>query len=398
MGRLRVGAIRLSYPPPPRADRRRLWALIPGDLDTPTGGYRYDRRILAGLAGLGWRVEPCPLDASFPAPTSVARSQARQILAAIPDGGLVLVDGLAFGALPELAETEGRRLRLVALVHHPLASETGLSPERAAGLRNAEARALARARLILVTSRFTATLLAGWGVPWARLKVVEPGTDPAPSAQGSRSGPLRLLCVASLTPRKGHDLLLNALAGLRDWSLHLDCVGSLDRDPVWAEGLIRLRDGRGLAGRVSILGALADEELACRYGAADLFVLPSRFEGYGMVFAEALARGLPILACHAGAVRETVPPEAGLLVPPNDSAALGQALRSLMADPVLRRRLAKGARAAGSRLPTWQDAVAAFAAALEEALDQADWEARGVSQGKTQPFLEEAVRQVALDG
>lgn len=398
MGRLRVGAIRLSYPPPPGADRRRLWALIPGDLDTPTGGYRYDRRILAGLAGLGWRVEPCPLDSSFPEPTPAAQSQARQILAAIPDGGLVLVDGLAFGALPELAEAEGRRLRLVALVHHPLALETGLSPERAAALRNAEVRALAQARLILVTSRFTATLLAGWGVPWARLKVVEPGTDPAPAAQGARSGPLRLLCVASLTPRKGHDLLLCALAGLRDWSWHLDCVGSLDRDPAWAQGLFRLRDRLGLAGRVSLLGALADEELACRYGAAVLFVLPSRFEGYGMVFAEALARGLPILASYAGAIGETVPPEAGLLVSPNDPAALGQALLRLMADQALRRRLAEGARAAGSRLPSWQDAVAAFAAALVEALETAEQGSPGAFQGKTQPLLEEAVGQVALDG
>ncbi len=311
----------------------------------------------------------------------------------------MLVDGLAFGALPELAEAEGRRLRLVALVHHPLALETGLAPERAAALRDAEVRALAQARLILVTSRFTATLLIGWGVPPGRLRVVEPGTDPAPIAQGSGSGPLRLLCVASLTPRKGHDLLLHALAGLRDRSWHLDCVGSLDRDPAWAQGLIRLRDELGLGGRVSLLGTLSDEDLAGRYGAADLFVLPSRFEGYGMVFAEALARGLPILASRAGAVGATVPPEAGLLVPADDPAALGQALRRLMADPALRRRLARGARAAGLGLPTWRDAVATFAAALEEALEQqADREAPGESRKKTRQLHEEPVPRVALDG
>ena len=341
---------------------------------------------------------PCLLDSSFPAPKPAARSQARQVLAAIPDGGLVVVDGLAFGALPELAEAEGRRLRLVALVHHPLALEMGLSPERAVALRDAEVRALAQARLILVTSRFTATLLVGWGLPPGRLRVVEPGTDPAPAARGSGSRPLRLLCVASLTPRKGHDLLLRALAGLRDLSWHLDCVGSLDRDPAWAQGLHRLRDELGLAGRVSLLGTLADEELEGRYGVADLFVLPSRFEGYGMVFAEALARGLPILATRTGAIGETVPPEAGLLVPADDLAALGQGLRRLMADPALRRRLAKGARAAGLRLPTWQDAVAAFAAALVEALEKADRESGWESPEKTRRLLEEAVPEVALDG
>ncbi|MGB4336088.1 MAG: glycosyltransferase family 4 protein [Chromatiaceae bacterium] len=313
------------------------------------------------------------LDASFPDPTPAAREQARQVLVAIPDDGLVLVDGLAYGVLPELAEAEGQRLRLVALVHHPLALETGLSPEWAAILRDAEIRALVQARLILVTSRFTAALLGGWGVPPSRLQVVEPGTDPAPAptAQGSGSGTLRLLCVASLTPRKGHDLLLRALAGLRAEPWHLDCVGSLDRNPAWAEGLIRLRDELGLAGRVSFPGTLGEEELEGRYGGADLFVLPSRFEGYGMVFAEALAHGLPILATRAGASGETVPPEAGLLVPADDPVALRQALRRLMADTALRGRLAKGARTAGICLPTWRDAVAAFAAALEEAVEKA---------------------------
>ena len=328
------------------------------------------------MAGLGWEVTYRTLDASFPDPTPAAREQARQVLVAIPDDGLVLVDGLAYGVLPELAEAEGQRLRLVALVHHPLALETGLSPEWAAILRDAEIRALVQARLILVTSRYTAALLAGWGVPPSRLRVVEPGTDPAPTAQGSGSGTLRLLCVASLTPRKGHDLLLRALAGLRAEPWHLDCVGSLDRNPAWAEGLIRLRDELGLAGRVSFPGTLGEEELEGRYGGADLFVLPSRFEGYGMVFAEALAHGLPILATRAGASGETVPPEAGLLVPADDPVALRQALRRLMADTALRGRLAKGARTAGICLPTWRDAVAAFAAALEEAVEKTGREGR----------------------
>jgi len=361
------------------------------------------------LAGLGWRVEYRTLDASFPSPTPAGREQARQVLAAIPNGGLVLMDGLAFGVLPELAEAEGQRLRLVALVHHPLALESGLSPERAAALRDAEARALAQARLILVTSRFTATLLAGWeglGVPLGRLRVVEPGTDPAPFAQGSRSGPLRLLCVATLTPRKGHDLLLQALAGLRDRPWHLDCVGSLDRNPAWAEDLIRLRGDLRLAGRVSLLGSLDDEELERRYRAADLFVLPSRFEGYGMVFAEALARGLPILAARAGAVGDTVPAEAGLLVPPDDPLALGLALRRLMDDPALRRRLATGARAAGLRLPTWHQAVAGFAAALEGALHGGKEDARDDDPEKAQDELladvpeaaREKVMEHALEG
>jgi len=309
------------------------------------------------------------LDASFPAPTPEALAHARGILAAVPEGGLVLADGLAFGALPELAEAEGGRLRLVALVHHPLAAETGLPPGLADAARRSETRALAQARRVLVTSRSTAALLSGYGVPAGRVRVVEPGTDPVPPAEGSGSGPLRLLCVASLVPRKGHDILFHALAGLRDHPWNLDCVGSLKRDPAWVDALVHLRDELGLARRVSLLGSLDDDDLGRRYAAADLFVLPSRFEGYGMAFAEALARGLPILAADAGAVGATVPPEAGVLVPPDDSAALGLALRRVLDDPILRRRLAAGARAAGLRLPTWPQAAAAFAAALEEIPD-----------------------------
>lgn len=306
------------------------------------------------------------LDPSFPTPTRASLEHAGQVLAAIPDGGLVLVDGLAFGAMPDLAEAEGSRLRLVALVHHPLAAETGHPPDLAEALQAAETRALAQARLVLATSRSTAALLRDYGVESGRVRVVEPGTDPAPLAQGSGGGTPRLLCVAALIPRKGHDLLLRALAELKDRPWHLDCVGSQDRDPAWAESLVRLIDRLGLAGRVSLLGPLDDAGLMERYAAADLFVLPSRFEGYGMAFAEALVRGLPILAARAGAVGETVPPGAGLLVPPEDAAALGQRLRQLLDDEPLRRRLAAGARAAGLRLPTWPRSVAAFAAALSE--------------------------------
>jgi glycosyltransferase involved in cell wall biosynthesis len=205
-------------------------------------------------------------------------------------------------------------------------------------------------------------------VPDARIRVAEPGTDPAPAALGSPDHRLRLLCVGALVPRKGHDLLLRALAGLRDRPWHLDCVGCPDRDPAWAHGLLRLRDALDLTERVTFAGVLSDLDLGRRYAQADLFVLATRFEGYGMAFAEALARGLPILATRAGAAAETVPSEAGILVPPDDLAALSAALRQVLGDAGLRRGLAAGSRSAGLRLPTWPQAAAAFAAACEEVL------------------------------
>jgi glycosyltransferase involved in cell wall biosynthesis len=321
---------------------------------------------MAGLAGLGWRVEHRALDASFPVPTQVALRQTESVLASIPDAALTVVDGLAFGALPELAQAQAERLRLVALVHHPLAEETGLAPDRAAALRQSETRALAQARLVLVTSGFTARLLADYRVPPGHIRVVEPGTDRAPTALGSPDGRLRLLSVGALVPRKGHDVLLRALADVSDLAWGLDCVGPTDRDPEWSGTLLRLRDMLRLRERARFSGVLSRRELDRRYAQADLFVLASRFEGYGMVFAEALARGLPILAARSGAVPETVPPGAGVLVQPDDPEALAAALRGLLTDADLRRRLAAGSRAEGLRLPTWPQAAAAFAAACEE--------------------------------
>lgn len=349
----------------PAAPERRLWFLIPGDLNTPTGGYRYDRRMIQGLRDLDWRVEHRALGDGFPLPSQAEREQARGVLAGIPDGETVVVDGLAYGVLPDLAELHGRRLRLIALVHHPLWMETGLDPTRSRVLRRSEDRALAQARGIIVTSGPTARLLWGQGIAPDRIRVVVPGVDRAPAAIGARDPGPRLLFVATLTPRKGHDLLLRALKDLASLPWQLHCVGSLGRDRRWSTQMRRLTRDLGLDSRVTFTGALDDASLVEEYRQADLFVFPSRFEGYGMVAAEALAHGLPIVATRTGALPDLVPPEVGVLVPPEDPKALGGVLERLLADEGLRRRLAAGSRVAGMRLPTWSQAARTFAAACQ---------------------------------
>ncbi|MBA3624250.1 MAG: glycosyltransferase family 4 protein, partial [Methylibium sp.] len=280
--------------------------VVPGDWHTATGGYAYDRRIAEGLRGLGWTVEPCLLDESFPQPTDDALLQAEAALAALADGALVIADGLAFGAMPALAERHARRLRWIALVHHPLAFETGLEEARRRALFESERRSLATARAVIATSAATARALAGFDVPAARVHVVEPGTDPAPLARGSGKAATTLLCVATLTPRKGHAVLIEALAGLKDRSWTLVCAGSTTRDPATTAALRRDIAGAGLGERVQLLGEVDPARLDALYDGADLFVLPSHYEGYGMVLAEALARGLPVLATTAGAMADTV--------------------------------------------------------------------------------------------
>lgn len=345
--------------------------LVPGDWNSRTGGYLYDRRIVAKLRARGWQVEVLSPGDGYPFPDAADLAGAAQVVEALPDGACVVADGLGFGALPDLAERHAQRLCWVALVHHPLALETGLTPAQQHLLAQSERRALACARGVVVTSAATARALAAYGVPAERVDTVEPGTERAAWATGGGAGPdaLSLLCVATLTPRKGHAVLIEALAGLRDrpWVLH--CAGSRARDPAEAARVDALAAQRGLGERIRWHGEIEGTQLEALYAQADLFVLPSLHEGYGMALAEALAHGLPVVSTTAGAIVDTVPAEAGALVPPNDVRALREALRRMMDEPARRAALAAGAQHAAGRLPRWADAGARFEQALLRALD-----------------------------
>ena len=348
-----------------RPARRTLHLLVPGSLDTPTGGYRYDRRIVRGLRASGRQTLVHELDDSFPTPTPAALDEADDALDALADGALALVDGLAFGAMPEIAERHAARLDLVALVHHPLMHETGLPAEAVERHRTQETRALAAANRVIVTSPATRDGLAELDVDPARVAVVAPGTDEAPVATGSGTGVPALLCVATLTARKDHVTLVEALARVAHRPWHLICVGSDGIDPGTASALRERIRALGLEDRVDLVGALDEDALAAARSASDLFVLASRYEGYGMVFDEAIASALPIVATTGGAIADTVPPDAALLVPAGDVDALAGALDRALGDEALYRRLREGALAARERCRRWDVAVAEFDAALE---------------------------------
>ncbi len=343
---------------------RHLVFAIPGDLDAPSGGYGYDRRMIAELRALGWQVDVVPLPASFPMPGHADMAAAAAAFAALPDDALVMVDGLAFGALPDVARREGNRLRLAALVHHPLALEDGLSPPVADALRSSEREALAHARAVVATSRTTARLLSvGFGVG-SHVAVAPPGTE-QPTSPPSRS-PSRMptiLSVGSLIPRKDHALLVEALAGLTDRPWRCRIVGSETADPATARALKTRIAEAGLERRITVVGPVRD--VAAEYRAADIFALPSRFEGYGMAFAEAMAHGLPVVGCDGGAVSEVVPSSAGTLVEPGDAAGFARALEALLRDPAERQRMADGARRAAATLPTWSASAQILSDALE---------------------------------
>lgn len=341
-----------------------LYFAFPGQLETLTGGYLYDRRLIHELRQRGVRVETVALSEQFPFPDTAALREAHAAFAALPDGAVVIADGLAFGALGALAQAQAQRLRLIALCHHPLALESGLDRAQQMHFQASEQQALQAARAVLVTSRYTARLLhTQFAVAQSRVVVAPPGTDPRPFAPAEGQPPT-LLTVASVTRRKAHDVLIDALAGLTHLPWQARFVGGMDFDPVWSQHRQAQVNRLRLQKRICFTGAL--DQLEAEFQQADVFVLPSRFEGYGMVFAEALAAGLPVVAARAGAVPDVVPETAGLLVPPDDATALTAALRRLLTDDGLRRRLQIGARNAAATLPTWAHTAQHVARLIEE--------------------------------
>ncbi|MGE4062127.1 MAG: glycosyltransferase family 4 protein [Rhodospirillaceae bacterium] len=347
-----------------------VWFAIPGDPAILTGGYVYARRLMDALPAAGWTPRPVSWPGSFPNPNESDLEAVRSSLESLPANATVLIDGLAYGALPT-GLLDGLRLRIVALVHHPLARESGLSAAEAAHFEKTERAALARTQRVIVTSPVTAqTLIEDYGVPKPRIHVALPGTDPAPRAAGGGDVPL-ILTVGTLTPRKGHDVLISALAQIADVPWRSRIVGSKERDPATTAALRSLIERHDLGRRIELAGELSGPSLGDVYHRADVFALASHYEGYGMVFAEALARGLPIVACAAGAVPVTVPADAGLLVPADDARAFADALRRVLSDHGLRLRLKDAAWRRGQALPRWSDTAAGVASALSSAMDAA---------------------------
>jgi glycosyltransferase involved in cell wall biosynthesis len=342
---------------------------VPGDLDTPTGGYAYDRRMIAELKALGWRPEVLDLGDGFPRPNALTLAVAKAHLSDVPKGRPIVIDGLAFGVMPEIAAELRDSHPLIALVHHPLALETGVKPDEAVMLQRSERAALGCARAVIANSAATArALVADYGVDSERITVAPPGTDRPPVIAHHPTGPTHLLSVGAVVPRKGYDVLTAALSELVDIPWRLTIAGDCSRDRAAAARLKVDIERFGLQGRVVIEDAVSSERLAALYASADLFVLPSRYEGFGMAYAEAIAHGLPVIGTTAGAIPDTVPVEAGILVPPDDSGALGAALRRLVESAEDRARYAAGARAAAERLPTWRGSAELFSRALERVI------------------------------
>lgn len=337
--------------------------IVPGDPAQLTGGYLYDAHIVEELRAHGWTVRVHGLRGRFPQPDAEARRALASTLAALPVGRTVIIDGLALGGLPDIALAHTGRLALIALVHHPLADEHGLDAVARRCLLASERAAFSAVRMVITTSACTARRLADFGLQRARVRVVEPGVAALPLAAADGEPP-RLLCVASLTPRKGQDVLVDALARISTLRWQCELVGSTTRAPDFAARVAQQIAASALQARIALRGECDMDALRAAYAGADLFVLPSHHEGYGMVIDEAIGAGLPVLTTTGGALAATLPPGVGLAVPPGDAGALADALRLLLEDRPRRLALRDGARRARAGRRAWAQAGVEFVAAL----------------------------------
>jgi glycosyltransferase involved in cell wall biosynthesis len=340
---------------------------VPGDITTLTGGYIYDRLLLEELRMAGRDMTLLQLPDGFPFPSADAMTTALTALQSLPAECPVIIDGLAFGALPT-SGVERIKAPVVALVHHPLALESGLPEDQQDHLFRTERDNLRHAAQVLVPSPHTrAILIDRYHVPPGIIHIALPGiAQPKAEAAVTKEGAPLILAVGILHPRKGHDVLIEALARIADLDWRAEIVGN-----PWEEGhaqdLQHRIDSAGLSNRLRLVGQVAPDALDQLYRQSTIFALATRYEGYGIVFNEALVHGLPIVSCRTGAVPDTVPAEAGLLVERDDPAAFADALRVMLTDPDRRASMARAAREKGAALASWAETARVAGLALDAA-------------------------------
>ena len=342
----------------------RIAFFAPAPLDLLTGGNVYNRRMIAEWRSAGHEATATGIGGRHPLADDRAHAEAGAAWAAMAADAVPVLDNLVLASFAPLADQFAAR-RAVLLNHHPTGLEPGLDAADAAALIEIEKQLIPRFHRIVVTSETTAkTLVQDFGATDAQLAIIIPGADDAPRSQGSGDGTVHVLSIGSLIPRKGHDVLLRAMARLFDLDWRLTIAGTSRIDPACADALRALAGELGIAEKVTFLGETTGAPLAELWNSADIFALATRYEGFGMVIAEALKHGLPVVVGNGGAAGALLTPETGAVCPVDDVDQTSKSLRRLIFDTDLRRDMSDAAWLAGKKLPGWKSQADAFVALL----------------------------------
>lgn len=341
--------------------------IIPGDINLPTGGYRYDKQIIEAWKNSGFDVTLISIIGSYPFPSDEDQKLALEEISNFPKADIAVVDGLLGGTSPKFMEAVSQKMPTVALIHHPLCLENGLDKQTAQKLKALEHQGLEFTSSLITTSPTTSKTVSGlFGYAINKIHTVLPGVERGNISTGSQTECINLLCVGSIIERKGHKVLLQALSELKALNWKLDCIGSTNFDPKLYDKLKNIIAEEGLSKKVIFHGAVDEAVIQKAYESADVFVLPSLFEGYGMAYAEAIVRGIPVIGTTAGAIPETVPDACGILVEPENVKELAQALEQLITNTKLREQYKKKTLKAEPSFPTWESSANQFIEILKD--------------------------------
>lgn len=337
--------------------------LTMGDMQSLTGGYLYNMHMMEGLEQMGYSVNVFGTDWPWDDKSELAKI-CRFHFEKLTVGSCILIDSLVLVKIRSSVQEFSSRLIFVGLIHLP-ATYTFTSG-KFGKLAEEEMMVLHQMKQLIVTGQFTYNLLWKAGLNRANLWIVEPGTGPFPQKTHYKPVPSELLCIANYSAIKAQDTLIRSLYSLtdRDWTLHL--YGDKDRDKEYSAGIISFIKQLNLETRVIMHGIAMRDEITAIFLNADLFVMPSLFESYGMALTESLAHGVPVLSTRAGNIPCTVPGGMGILVEPGNEKELTDALLSLMDEPAKYASLCSAASKYHLDARSWDLAVIEFERIIRE--------------------------------
>jgi glycosyltransferase involved in cell wall biosynthesis len=331
--------------------------LTMGNIYSLTGGYLYNMRMIEGLEQKGYSVNIFGTDWPWNIKSDLEKISLFHF-EKLAVGSCIIIDSLVLARLRSVVEKFSTRLTFIGLIHLPVSYQYTYG--EFGRISHEELIALRQMKQLIVTGRFTYDLLWKAGLNAARIRVVEPGTDQFPRKTHYKSVPSELLCIANYSAIKAHDILIRSLSRLasRDWTLHL--YGDIGHDKEYSSGIYSLIEQLHLEKRVIMHGIAGRDEITAIFLLADLFVMPSLFESYGMALTESLAHGVPVLTTRTGNIPHTVPPGMGILVEPGNEEELTHAIRSLMDEPSKYASLCSTASQYHYLARSWDQAVMEF--------------------------------------
>lgn len=347
-----------------------LHFLIPGDINTLTGGYIYNKRMVNGLLNKGHQVEVHSLMNDFPFPSPESKKKCAETLFAIPKGDFIIIDSIVFGAIPDLLKKIKRFHPIIALIHLPLSMGTGYSADQRSRLLILENEAFEYADLIIVTSAFTRNLLIEMGINPSRLVTIIPGAEALLHKQKYCPIPRKFITVSNYTPNKGYLLLINALSELKHLKWTLDCYGNPEFDPEYFKELSDLITHNNLTEKIFLHTAVSGKELSEAYVNSDLLIHPSEFETYGMVLTEALSHGIPVVASLCGAISQTLQSSMGVFFEVNDQISLQNTIKIVLQDETRYQKLCN--EAASYKPQLWEKSISEFEKSIVSAFYKND--------------------------